>query len=271
MATHEVMKLWSLCYFLNTVSWDVRGNWYPCKGSHSILKANSFLFREQIPIPKKVLIYRKANRMSQYLFTLIKKWQNTYQVYQFPINYSWTEHCFPSQLAGQVRPLPRVVFSGLQTVLLPKTSYSLFSHCFPSQLAGQVRPLPKVVLFWTANSLGCPRPVTVFFFHCLDITELLLIICLNIITSHVIFNAIMFSLEENDHSESFYTMYSEIPLSWPPKIKTFYLLTTLFWKLKLFFSSFSTPSVHLIRDHLWDCPKVVFKTTWTVSKVVLMF
>ena len=32
---------------------------------------------------------------------------------------------------------------------------------------------------------------------------------------------------------------SEIPLLWPPKIKTFYPLKTLFAKFKLFFSSFS--------------------------------
>ena len=44
------------------------------------------------------------------------------------------------------------------------------------------------------------------------------------------------------------------------KIKTFYPLKTLFAKFKLFFSSFSTPSVSLIKDHLWDCPKVVLKT-----------
>ena len=60
--------------------------------------------------------------------------------------------------------------------------------------------------------------------------------------------------------------YSEIPLLRPPKIKTFYPLKTLFAKFQLFFSSFSTPSVHLIRDHLWDCPKVVFKTTFGQSQ-----
>ena len=60
--------------------------------------------------------------------------------------------------------------------------------------------------------------------------------------------------------------YSEIPLLRPPKIKTFYQLKTLFGNLKLFFSSFSTISVHLIRDHLWDCPKVVFKTTFGQSQ-----
>ena len=54
--------------------------------------------------------------------------------------------------------------------------------------------------------------------------------------------------------------YSEIPLLRPPKIKTSYLLETLFAKFKLCFSSFSTPSVPLIRDHFWDCPKVVFNT-----------
>ena len=60
--------------------------------------------------------------------------------------------------------------------------------------------------------------------------------------------------------------HSEIPLLRPPKIKAFYLLKTLFWKFKRFFSSFPTPSVHLIRDHLWDCPKVVFKTTFEQSQ-----
>ena len=62
------------------------------------------------------------------------------------------------------------------------------------------------------------------------------------------------------------TLYSEIPLLRPPKIKTFYLLKTSFLKFKLFFSSFSTPSVHPIRDQLWDCPKVVFKTTFVQSQ-----
>ena len=57
--------------------------------------------------------------------------------------------------------------------------------------------------------------------------------------------------------------YSEIPLLRPPKIKTFCQLKTLFAKFKLFVSSFSSPSVHLIRDHLWDCPKVVFKSSRT--------
>ena len=49
--------------------------------------------------------------------------------------------------------------------------------------------------------------------------------------------------------------YSEIPLLRPPKIKTSWLLLTLFVQLYLFFSSFSTSSVPLIRDHLWDCQK----------------
>ena len=67
-------------------------------------------------------------------------------------------------------------------------------------------------------------------------------------------------------SDYFRNIYSEIPLLRPPKIKTFYPLKTLFVKLKLFFSSFSIPSVPLIRDHLWDCPKVVFKTTFGQSQ-----
>ena len=40
----------------------------------------------------------------------------------------------------------------------------------------------------------------------------------------------------------------------------------MFSNFKLFFSSFSTTSVHLIRDHLWDCPKVVLKTTFGQSQ-----
>ena len=63
-----------------------------------------------------------------------------------------------------------------------------------------------------------------------------------------------------------YRQQSEIPLIRPPNIKTFCPLKTLFVKLKLFFSSFSTDSVPLIRDHLWDCPKVVFKTTFGQSQ-----
>ena len=58
------------------------------------------------------------------------------------------------------------------------------------------------------------------------------------------------------------TRYSEIPLLRSPKMKASYLLKTIIAKFKLFFSSFSTLSVPLIRDHLWDCPKVVFKTTF---------
>ena len=61
-------------------------------------------------------------------------------------------------------------------------------------------------------------------------------------------------------------VYSEIPLLRPPKIKTYYLLKTLFARFKLLISSFSTPSVHLIRDHLWDCPKAVFMTTFGQSR-----
>ena len=61
-------------------------------------------------------------------------------------------------------------------------------------------------------------------------------------------------------------IYSEIPLLRPPKIKTSSLSKTLFAKFRLFFPSFSTPRVHLLRDHLWDCPKVVFKTTFGQSQ-----
>ena len=60
--------------------------------------------------------------------------------------------------------------------------------------------------------------------------------------------------------------YSEISLLRLSKIQTFYPLKTLFAKFKLFFSSFSMPTVSLIRDHLWDSPKVVFKTTFGQSQ-----
>ena len=49
-------------------------------------------------------------------------------------------------------------------------------------------------------------------------------------------------------------------------IKLRHLLKTLFAKLKLLFSSLSTPSVPLIRDHPLDCPKVVLKTTFGQSQ-----
>ena len=62
------------------------------------------------------------------------------------------------------------------------------------------------------------------------------------------------------------TEYSEIALLRPPKIKTFCQLNTLFAMFKLFVSSFSKYSVPLIRDHLWDCPKVVLKTTFGQSQ-----
>ena len=65
----------------------------------------------------------------------------------------------------------------------------------------------------------------------------------------------------------FVDKYSEMPLLRPPKIKTFGQLKTLFAKFKLLVSPFSTPSVSLIRDHLWDCPKVVFKTTFGQSQM----
>ena len=69
-----------------------------------------------------------------------------------------------------------------------------------------------------------------------------------------------------ERKELCWNKYSEIPLLRPPKIKTFCQLKTLFAKFKLFVSSFSSPSVSLIRDHLWDCPKVVFKTTFGQSQ-----
>ena len=63
-----------------------------------------------------------------------------------------------------------------------------------------------------------------------------------------------------------WSKYSEILLLRPSKIKTSYPSQTLFAKFKLFFSSFSTPSVHLIRDHLWDCPKITFGQSQRWSK-----
>ena len=61
-------------------------------------------------------------------------------------------------------------------------------------------------------------------------------------------------------------MYAEIPQLRQPKMKKSYLLKPLIAKFMLFFSSFSTPSVPLIRDHLWNCSKVVFKTTFGQSQ-----
>ena len=72
--------------------------------------------------------------------------------------------------------------------------------------------------------------------------------------------------KENHFMQTVLIYSLEIPLLRPPKMKTSYLLKTLIAKFKLFFSSFSTPSVPLIRDHLWDCPKVVFKTTFGQSQ-----
>ena len=83
-------------------------------------------------------------------------------------------------------------------------------------------------------------------------------------------NKVRYSHIENIHSAVWKTenpvRYSEIPLLRPPKIKTSYLLKTLFAKFRLFFSWFSTPSVSLIRDHLWDRPKVVLKTVFGWSQ-----
>ena len=60
------------------------------------------------------------------------------------------------------------------------------------------------------------------------------------------------------NSEIFNTaLYSEIPLSRPAKMKTSCLLKTLFANFIFIFSSFSTPSVSIIRHYLWDCSKVV--------------
>ena len=61
-------------------------------------------------------------------------------------------------------------------------------------------------------------------------------------------------------------IYSEIPILRQPKIKTSYLSKALVAKFKLFFSIFSTPCVHLFRDSLCGCPKVVFKTTFGWSQ-----
>ena len=58
----------------------------------------------------------------------------------------------------------------------------------------------------------------------------------------------------NTHSDFQQTnvKYSEILLLRPSKTNTSYLLKTLFAKFKLFFSSFSTPSEHLIRDQMFE-------------------
>ena len=55
--------------------------------------------------------------------------------------------------------------------------------------------------------------------------------------------------------------YSKIPLLRPPKIKTNSPLKSIFKKFHSFFL-FSCTKCLLERDHLWDCSKVVLKTTF---------
>lgn len=54
-----------------------------------------------------------------------------------------------------------------------------------------------------------------------------------------------------------------------PKIKTTPVLRTLYARSKSCFPSFFTPSVFPINDHLWNCPKMVFKlnTNWRPLRI----
>ena len=61
-------------------------------------------------------------------------------------------------------------------------------------------------------------------------------------------------------------IYSEIPLLRPPKIKTSYLLKTLFAKFKLFFIHFLHPVYLWLVTTFGTGPKVVFKTTFGQSQ-----
>ena len=61
-------------------------------------------------------------------------------------------------------------------------------------------------------------------------------------------------------------MYSEIPLLRPPKFKTNSPLKSIFKKFQSFFRCVFCTQCLLERDHLWDCSKVVLKTTFEQSK-----
>ena len=61
-------------------------------------------------------------------------------------------------------------------------------------------------------------------------------------------------------------MYSKIPLSRSPKIKTNYPLNSIFKKFQSFLLCVFCTQCLLKRDHLWDCSKVVIKTTFEQSQ-----
>ena len=63
-----------------------------------------------------------------------------------------------------------------------------------------------------------------------------------------------------------WTLYSKIPLLRPPKIKTNSPLKSTFKKCQSFFLCDFCTQCLLEGDHLWDCSKVVIKTTFEQSQ-----
>ena len=61
-------------------------------------------------------------------------------------------------------------------------------------------------------------------------------------------------------------IYSKIPLLRPPKIKTNSPLKSIFKKFQSFFLWVFCTQCLLERDHLWDCSKVVLKTSFEQSQ-----
>ena len=60
--------------------------------------------------------------------------------------------------------------------------------------------------------------------------------------------------------------YSKIPLLRPPKVKTNSTLKSIFKKLQSFILCVFCTQCFLERDHLWNCSKVVLKTTFEQSQ-----
>ena len=63
-----------------------------------------------------------------------------------------------------------------------------------------------------------------------------------------------------------FNKYSKIPLLRPPKIRTNSPLKSIFKKCQSFFLCVFCTQCFLERDHLWDCSKVVLKTTLKQSQ-----
>ena len=84
------------------------------------------------------------------------------------------------------------------------------------------------------------------------------------------YNTVLDTQRFEDRSKKYvdymYTIYSKIPLLRPPKIKTNSPLKSIFKKCQSFFLCVFCTQCLLERDHLWDCSKVVFKTTFEQSQ-----